>query len=538
MFLSAFSNHCTAATAATKAPPPPAMPPLTVYTKSSPPPAPALAELPLKQSVEQYGITWTFAKPAPVGQFINGDWYVVGPVTVVQIDPEPQYGKDVPADQVDPKDGDSKKPVDRRVRNGSMLNIPPQQDVAWDSAQKGCFNGALAAHLPIEMKPTDSLASSISYRVEDTEMANGQAVSRRTHHDNCPSRLAALLTCVSEPLPADAFRPGYCDRSGKIYLARDLKRELLPTLPPFDRQPDALVLAMRMQKPWINVGTFGFDEPMENIPGHYGQMICQDVGDAGLVLCTSIAPEKKERLLVNLVQVGIDYWGAIKSGHPGWVCWGGHGSGRKFTIVFAGALLGDDAMANVSASFPKASFGEDEQTAYGDCFTGAKVVFTGHSGIDEATGIGRDFARQGNPWGPYEHKHPSTWNSEQYRSEAYRRANTSACWVAEALVLRIMHLEPQWHHDAFFDYVDRWMNEDDVPVRAETAKSCPSAGQKNDLTDPRKDYCHEGYSGERWVRPVWDKYRTLSPAPQDGWRQQHDDSYYRNAIALEPRAAK
>ena len=34
-------------------------------------------ELPLKDRVSQYGITWTFAAPARVGQFINGDFYVV-----------------------------------------------------------------------------------------------------------------------------------------------------------------------------------------------------------------------------------------------------------------------------------------------------------------------------------------------------------------------------------------------------------------------------------------------------------------------------
>jgi hypothetical protein len=55
-------------------------------------------------------------------------------------------------------------------------------------------------------------------------------------------------------------------------------------------------------------------------------------------------------------------------------------SGRKFPFVFAGVMLGDDAMANINQSFPKAQFGEDEQTAYGDCWTRAKVVFTGHSG--------------------------------------------------------------------------------------------------------------------------------------------------------------
>ncbi|MGH9857084.1 MAG: hypothetical protein ACRD4B_04480, partial [Acidobacteriota bacterium] len=38
-------------------------------------------------SVTQYGITWTFSQPKQVGQFANGDWWVVGPVTINSITP-------------------------------------------------------------------------------------------------------------------------------------------------------------------------------------------------------------------------------------------------------------------------------------------------------------------------------------------------------------------------------------------------------------------------------------------------------------------
>jgi hypothetical protein len=34
-------------------------------------------------------------------------------------------------------------------------------------------------------------------------------------------------------------------------------------------------------------------------------------------------------------------------------------------------------------------------------------------------------------------------------------------WVGEALALRLLRAEPLWNHPAFFDYVDRWMGEDD-----------------------------------------------------------------------------
>ncbi|MCA8949832.1 MAG: hypothetical protein KDE27_10045, partial [Planctomycetes bacterium] len=44
----------------------------------------------LASSVTQWGITWRFAEPMPVGQFCNGDWWVVGPVEIVEIEPPVQ----------------------------------------------------------------------------------------------------------------------------------------------------------------------------------------------------------------------------------------------------------------------------------------------------------------------------------------------------------------------------------------------------------------------------------------------------------------
>ena len=65
--------------------------PLWATEASSP-----VSELPRLKSVSQYGITWTFEQPAPVGQFINGDFYVVGPVTIANVGPRPLVGSEVP----------------------------------------------------------------------------------------------------------------------------------------------------------------------------------------------------------------------------------------------------------------------------------------------------------------------------------------------------------------------------------------------------------------------------------------------------------
>ena len=494
--------------------------PAVIHTKDNAPATPKLEDLPLKESVSQYGITWTFDKPARVGQFVNGDWYVVGPATVTAIEPKPLHGDEIPKRQLDHMDKERK--AEQRVRNGFMLNPPAKMKVAYDSGVRNWFDPSLIRKLPVAMKPGDSLVSTISMPKNLVLRAQLRNKIERGVDDSSPIRTAAVLTCVGEPQPADAFRPAFCDRQPKIHLARNLKRELLPNAAATEGVPKKLDLFVRFtQRPWVGTGFFGFEEPVENMP-QYGMEYGRVSGVCALLLCTDFKPEQKEPLLVNYVQIGIDLGGMVRAGHPGWTGFGGHGSGRKLPIVFAGLLLGDEQLANIGKSFPKVSFGEDEQTAYGDCWTGAKVVFAGHSGIDAATGVGRS---RGNEWGPYEHMPPSQWKAGQNTSEAYRRTCTSGGWVAQALALRLLHAEKAWGHDAFFDYEDRWMYEDDA-ASVKTLKEATG-----------KDYDHEwsrhGWAWqekEAFVKEMWAKHRPTLPAPTDGWKQKHDDTYYRTAI--------
>jgi len=164
-----------------------------------------------------------------------------------------------------------------------------------------------------------------------------------------------------------------------------------------------------------------------------------------------------------------------------------------------------------------------DENAACECWTGAKVVFAGHSGIDTASGAGRHRNRS---WGPYEHLHPAKWNRGNNTSEAHRRTCTGGGWVAQALTLRLLHAEKAWGHDAFFDYVDRWMYEDDTEF-IKTIKEATG-----------KDYDHEwsrhGWAWqekEAFVKEMWGRHRAGSGMPPtDGWKRKHDDSYYRTAM--------
>lgn len=467
---------------------PPASPPASAGQQSQ-------ASLPLLKTISQYGITWTLEQPAPVGRFVNGDYYVVGRVRVIAIDPRPLVGKEVPETELAEPER-KRTPSGRYIRNGSMLNPPARDKVAYDTGIMNYCVPDLLALPPVQMKPGDCLVSSISLKVGETSVFPFQSEGTREHHDDCPIKSAAILTCVAQELPADTFRPSYCDRDQKLYFAHNLQTNLLKRLPPPANTPDVATWIRVFERPWLNTCFFGFEQPMENMP-HYGQWVGQAQSIAGLMLMLDLNAEKKQRLLINMVQVGVDYWGLVRSGHPGWQGWGGHGSGRKFPIVLAGLLLGDDQMAFPTKAFPKVEFGEDNQTMYGEGWTGAKALFAGHSGIQSATG-----KAERPEWGPYEHLRPAKWDKGNFTSECYRRANTSGCWVGEALAIRMLHAEKQWNHDAFLDYVDRWMTENDDEAGREITKSWPEIS-----LDERDRWNHQGYTWDPFVKTMWASYR-------------------------------
>lgn len=326
--------------------------PAVVYTRERLPVTPNIEDLALKQTISQFGISWTFDKPVRIGQFVNGDYYIVGSATVTNIDPKPLYGRDVPESEVDANERERRP--EECVRNGFMLNPPAAMKVAYDSGVRNWFDPALVQRLPVRMKPGDSLVSSISMPKGLVLRAQLRNKVERGVEDSSPIRMAAVLTCVAQPEPPDAFRPGFCDRTGKIYLARDLQRNRLPSLDPVPGLPGVKQYIRFTQRPWVGTCFFGFEEPVENMP-QYGLEYGRVAGITALMLCTRLSEQDRETLLVNYLQVGIDLAGMVRAGHPGWTCWGGHGSGRKLPIVFAGLLLGDESLATSTGRFPRSA---------------------------------------------------------------------------------------------------------------------------------------------------------------------------------------
>jgi hypothetical protein len=111
-----------------------------------------------------------------------------------------------------------------------MLNPPAAMKVAYDSGVRTWFTASLIARLAMAMKPGDALVSTASMPKGLVLRPQLWEQVERGVEDGSPVRTAAILTCVAEPLPPDAYRPAFCDRRQQIYLSRNLKRELLPAL--------------------------------------------------------------------------------------------------------------------------------------------------------------------------------------------------------------------------------------------------------------------------------------------------------------------
>jgi hypothetical protein len=492
-----------------------------IYTKEAPPPTPKLEDLPLKESVTQYGITWTFDKPTRVGQFVNGDYYVVGDTTIKMIDPKPLWGDEV-KEKINKDSIKEDQYAGKQARHGSSLNPPSKAKTAgFDSRiPSERYDPALFTPLPIKMKAGDSLVSTISRDNSQITKFGGQHVD--------PLKVAAVLTCVAEPLPGDAFRPSYTDsKNSKLLLARNLRRELLLKLPRPEKTPaDLAAYAAKFQKPWIDLADFGFAAPQENLP-HYGQQMVEDGGEATLLLLMDYPAEQKETLLVNYVQVGIDLFGVARGGFV-WQAHGGLNSGRKWPIVFAGLMLGDEAMQTPEKAVPGLKFGEDEQTTFGPVtyrgqtfdksWTGAKVIFKGHSPyLIKPTKEAEDQDHWPSGWGLLDVYPPTEWPLKERgqirASEGYRRANTSASWVAQTLAARILRAEKAWNHEAFFAYVDRWMTEDDTKA-VEAIRDAGFADYTKAKPGMTNRQGNVTGGGNVWVRKMWAAYRNnLPPMP-------------------------
>ncbi|MEJ5260058.1 MAG: LamG-like jellyroll fold domain-containing protein [Anaerohalosphaeraceae bacterium] len=411
--------------------------------------------------IEQWGITWTFDKPistngAPgtyrYGTYANGDYWIVGPVTIISITPLSQE-------------------INGRTKNGSMINPVPGPNQGYDSAMadwaEKSYSAALnvglnvGAGATLTVQPNSSLVSTISHDAVRVPQI----------------RTAAVLTVVQTPPPAGAFRPPYCGTNKtSLYTVSNLDYSKLARLTPVPGAPTLATAETWFQKVWLDhkgTWTGRYLHPSDNMPD-YGRDLAHQTTAAALILNLNYTNAQKETLLIRYVQLGIDLYGILKAGGSKlWINDGGHMSGRKLPILFAGTVLNNDtemkAIGAKSGQYlytapygpgnPPADyihFGEDDQVFY---VSQADVNATNSPSWSpdsrDAERIPYSAADIGLPeWGIVHATNP--YKSNKYWLTAYRE--TGCTFVGAALVCRIMNIKDAWNHPAFFDYTDRYMD--------------------------------------------------------------------------------
>jgi hypothetical protein len=431
---------------------------------------PALLRAEEADHVSQYGITWTFDKAYPVGQFGSGDFWVVGPVRVTRV------STDLHAPGFAPKPGE----------DGSMVNPGTGDKQGYDcrlSSYDAKLNAALVNGKPISpenplaLPVNSSLVSMVSwlYRSESDAEPGTPKFNAGTKAPRPVTRSGAVLTVLPAPPPPNSFRPPYAGSDKAVKFTLDqLDRSKLKDLAPVANTPEPASLEKQVERPWIDhvyqyLGAMV--HPSENMP-NYGREIGRTLGEVALVLHLDFSKlpgsPKKDKLLAALVQQGIDYAGIADAG-GGWPANGGHHLGRKLPILFAGVLLNDAHMKDVGRW--KTRFQEDEQTFV---VTQAEVDLT-HGPKwkpDKRGGAPEPYEKKdlGMPeWGICHVEKPAADNREL--AAPYRAIN-SGIYPGFVLAARLMGLEEAWNHKPLFDYADRWMGMDRAPSDP-TNEACP-----------------------------------------------------------------
>jgi hypothetical protein len=397
--------------------------------------------------VSQNGITWHFDRDYQVGQFVLGDWWVVGPVTINSVDPA--------------WDGQ---------RHGSMVDPDASQDTqGYRAGLDVTYVDSLRVRFPVTLSGVTSLISTEGL----------PSIVPGGSHEGIKS--AAVLTVVAGPPAADAFRPAYAQGQKLFFRVSQMQTSLLLGLAAPASVADAVSgYQDAFTKVYLDHASSGGNlgaslHPVDNgLP--YGRDFSVGVSNATLIALSNHgqALEYAKRL----VQMGIDFY-SMWLVNDKRVEGSGFGWGFKWPILLAGILLGDSGMKNppLYRSGTINKFPEDRWTSYGSPTPAWP---------------------QGKPlWGtvdPQYNECPPDLNANADctgQPAGYRICCSSFTWVGQALAARLLGATGLWNHPAYFDYVDRWVSE-------------PSSWWYGD-SDPYYGAVY-GFGGQ-FVRDMWSAYR-------------------------------
>ncbi|MBU7581144.1 MAG: hypothetical protein KAF27_11885 [Porphyrobacter sp.] len=413
--------------------------------------------------IAQFGVSFNFAAPRPVGQYANGDWWVLGPVTITSITPDSSIHIGTDGNGV---------AYTNRVVHGAMLN----------PGNRAYASGGLASNnTGNTLQSFDTLANGVSNMVYNAAHnvdpgATGQSlvvnsgsvmkfVSRLTGlaTNNRPAGLDMVVLTVVDAIPAsDAIRPGVSRAGSKTSPCRlsDFNLAVFQSLAP---TPNAPSYAQALD--WVdryieaaypdsinNTGTKGFNNHPE-----YGRDIGNNLHRALLCLhLSSFTSEQKRTLLSHLAAIADDLVARAEEGSVTLGAGGGN-SWKLPTIAVCAAALGAKTPASwltyLSAA-QRSIWAENRQ------------IFR-VSGADIAL---PRFTADGRPRTPYTQQMigSAEWGEQPLTSAAHSGSNWNASYrdvVAYSLFPGVLALELTTGGKALWNYPEFWLYMDTVFLR-------------------------------------------------------------------------
>lgn len=391
----------------------------------------------------QYGLTWYFDLPLSVdgregtymyGTFVNGDYWVktnneTGFVNITRMTP-------------DFKDG----------HHGWMANMNSESQ-GFDS-RASRYDAELIPSLPYLAFGNVSIIKSRS---------------REPLNESCRPCLqtAAVLTIVDhvpQNLGVTLFRPNFFGDEKFFYSTKDLNLNLLPSLEaPSGYEPENFDwIPERFRMVQLDIDSYPGENirPFDNyclltfgqVSCSYGGKVALSIGDAALRFMLNDSIQSKiDGGLFYFIQHGIDLYYAMLGGMD-WEPNGGHGSGRKLPIIFAGVLFEDENWKQNVLDVSNNVFQEDGFLYKG---VNGQVLFGSESGGASGywNNVATDYASRtaADPYGYIDGGHvPGT---------SYQRAINSMIWKGPLVAMAVWpEVNRVWNNKMFIEYTDRWVN--------------------------------------------------------------------------------
>lgn len=417
-------------------------------------------------SITQHGITWYFDDTVTYGTFANGDYWVVGPVTITNINPAcvTTNGITVNGAQVDPIGhatqtlAMSAQGYDSRMYQGNLgTNYSESLNVAND--------------LPLTLDGPNSLISVISR----------PAQSAYSQLDT-----AAVLTVLTNAITDGGayFRPPYCGVGFKpLFSTNDINWSLLRTLAVVTNTPTFNSVETNFIRVWLEQNTGSANQSMHPLNNqlNYSAYNARNTQAGLLLLHLNYTIAQKKDLCIRLIQLGIDNYGVARSGGV-FIDLEGLNTGCKAPVVFAATMLNDADMKGWANGTTNLIFSDDRQIWYVTASDTNRSLSSKNGQAPEQYLAGDIGTAE---WGGQHLNYPQ-FDGRQW--DRIYRSIAGVSLVGAALAMQLTEgSETIWNYPPFFDYYDRFYD-----------------------VEESYDFTYDAsHVISLFIRGMWENYRTL-----------------------------